>query len=531
MVEIVKNVGLERLKKLEWHKIFNMFYIEPIVFALVFSMSLSGTIMKNQVIFQACTVVFDYNETDCKQLGTKNVSERLNKIESEVQQYVADLFMMRTLLESIVPAICGIFIGSWSDQYGRKPLLIIAMIGFSCTFIITAIICEISSYYPVNPWYYILAAMPHSFLGGNCVLMVAGFCFISDVTDTKTRPYRMIFIEVYIFIGFTTGALLSSYLYEATSATTVFSISAFFIISATLFVIFFIPESLDYKLDNDENEKDIENKTNDMQLCCDKAKSTCGNTKAIFTQNLGSTKKVENNEKPIQEEKPKGNKFSNIFSYQHIKDMINTSFKKRPCYDRCIIWLLTSVLFIGVFVGDGAMTVFYLFVREKFHWTVREFTFYETVSHMTPMFGALVGFLILRKVFKMSIVAVAIVSYVSDIAASFARGFASEPWHLYLATALGSFRSVGPPMCRTIVSNIVPATDLGKIFSIKNVLQSVAPFLAAPLYTFIYKQSLSSFPGLFNLVSVGFYGIALVCLIVVLRFKYTHKEHYAKILK
>lgn len=44
------------------------------------------------------------------------------------------------------------------------------------------------------------------------------------------------------------------------------------------------------------------------------------------------------------------------------------------------------------------MTVMYLFVREKFHWSVRDYTFYETVSHLVPMIGALIGFLILRKV-------------------------------------------------------------------------------------------------------------------------------------
>ena len=50
------------------------------------------------------------------------------------------------------------------------------------------------------------------------------------------------------------------------------------------------------------------------------------------------------------------------------------------------------------FLTDGVMTVMYLFVREKFHWSVRDYTFYETVSHLVPMVGALIGFLILRKV-------------------------------------------------------------------------------------------------------------------------------------
>lgn len=33
-----------------------------------------GTIMKNEVIYLACTAIFNYNESDCQQLGTKNVT-------------------------------------------------------------------------------------------------------------------------------------------------------------------------------------------------------------------------------------------------------------------------------------------------------------------------------------------------------------------------------------------------------------------------------------------------------------------------
>lgn len=62
--------------------------------------------------------------------------------------------------------------------------------GFALSFLVTAAICEFSSYYVINPWWYIAAAVPHSLLGGNCVFSVAALCFISDITDTKSRPYR-----------------------------------------------------------------------------------------------------------------------------------------------------------------------------------------------------------------------------------------------------------------------------------------------------------------------------------------------------
>lgn len=61
------------------------------------------------------------------------ISLGFQAIETEIQSYVADMFLTRTLMESIVPAFCGLFIGSWSDHYGRKPLLVVSMIGLHCT--------------------------------------------------------------------------------------------------------------------------------------------------------------------------------------------------------------------------------------------------------------------------------------------------------------------------------------------------------------------------------------------------------------
>ncbi|KAH8277547.1 hypothetical protein KR018_000363 [Drosophila ironensis] len=553
MVEKASNAfTLEKLRNLQWGKVFHMFYIEPVVFMLLFSHTLSGTIQRNQVIYQTCTVIFHYNESDCKQLDSKNTSTEINVIETELQPYVANLFLTRTLLESIVPAFCGLFIGSWSDHYGRKPLLIVSMIGFSASFLMMAAICELSSYYVVNPWWYILAAVPHSLLGGNCVFSVAAFCFISDITDCKTRPYRMIFMESLFFIGLTSGSLLSSFVYAATGAAATIGLSGCIVTFATLFIIFFVPESLHFRLAHDAknaiassggkeaSEKNVPITACDLQL--DRVAIDCppdflddNQAAAAYQSNNGRhgaselatpatpamsfdedllakyverlPQKAETRHREQAEERIKK---AGLFSVVHIKDMISTCSKSREYNARAIIWLVTLAMFLSIFVFDGVMTVMYLFVREKFHWTVRDYTFFETVSHLVPMIGALIGFLILRKVFRLSVVTLALLAFFSEIVNNLAKGFATMPWHMYLSVALGVFRSISGPMCRTIVSNIVPPSDLGKIFSIKNVLQSFAPFVAAPLYTFIYKQSLTTYPGLFNFVSSFLYLLSFV---------------------
>ncbi|BFF92344.1 proton-coupled folate transporter [Drosophila madeirensis] len=510
---MVEKASLSQLKSLKWGRLFNMFYIEPVVFMLIFSHVLTGTIMRNQLIYQTCTVIFQYNETDCKLLDSKNTSTEIQAIETELQSYVANMFLIRTLFESIVPAICGLFIGSWSDRYGRKPLLVVSMIGFSASSLVTSVICWMSSYYMVNPWWYTLAAVPHSLLGGMCVFYVAASCFISDTTDIKTRPYRMMFIEVIVFVALTSGSLLSSFLYAATSAAFVQSLSCLMIVLATLFIVFYLPESLGMLQDNE----DLPEIQKDAVVSI-----------TISEQQLNVSEKSEKlSEKPSQVEKSE----PGLFSLKHVKDMFSTCLKRRENNAHTIIWLVTLAGFVSIFVGDGVMTVMYLFVRQQFHMTVREYTIFETVSQSVPMLGALVGFLILKKVFGVSVVALALLSLVSEILSSLARGFAFLYWHLYLSVVLGVFRSIQGPMCRTIVSNIVPASDTGKLFAIGNIVQSVAPFVAAPLYTAIYKGSLASNPGAFNFLSAALYLISFILIGCVLRIKFQHRTFYAKLLK
>ncbi|KAH8359501.1 hypothetical protein KR093_007208 [Drosophila rubida] len=505
--------GVEHLKNLPWQKIFYMFYIEPIVFTLIFSHMLTGTVMRNEIIYQTCKVIFHYNETDCKRLDDKEAGPEIHAIETEIQAYVADMFLTRMLIESIVPAICGLFSGSWSDHYGRKPLLIASMIGFSGSGIISTVICALSRSYEINPWWYTIAAIPHSFLGGMCVFTVAAMCFITDITDMQSRPYRMIFIEMLIFVALSSGSLLSSYVYEATNAAVTQGISASLVTMVTVYIVCCLPESLHIRQEIEAREAELKN----ISIEC--SNKQANDEKQEKTK---SELNVTNEKKPIDsdESNPKAEKLeaeteakkAGLFSLTHLKEMIITCWKPREHNARGIIWLVTLAMFMTMFVVDGVMTVMYLFVRQKFHWSIREYTFFETVSQLVPMVGAMLGIVILRKLFGLSVVMLALLSLSSEILGNLAKGFAHLPWHMYLSIALGIFRSIGGPMCRTIVSNIVPASDLGKIYSIKNVLQSFAPFVAGPLYTFIYQQTLSFCPGLFNFVSAALFLVAFVAI-------------------
>lgn len=42
--------------------------------------------------------------------------------------------MARSLLESIIPAIVSLFIGPWSDKFGRRPIVLTTFTGKAITY-------------------------------------------------------------------------------------------------------------------------------------------------------------------------------------------------------------------------------------------------------------------------------------------------------------------------------------------------------------------------------------------------------------
>lgn len=83
--------------------------------------------------------------------------------------------------------------------------------------------------------------------------------------------------------------------------------------------------------------------------------------------------------------------------------------------------------------------------------------------HVYLLLSQLYTYYIYLQIFRLSVVTLALLSFASEILKNLARGCSTQAWHMYLSVVLGVFRSIGGPMCRTIVSNIVPSSDLGTL--------------------------------------------------------------------
>ncbi|KAH8261430.1 hypothetical protein KR044_009085 [Drosophila immigrans] len=443
------------------------FILEPAVFLIFMARSLIGAVLQNQILYQTCVTVMHYNETDCEPLlGNDRGSEATKKLEVKVQAYSADITMAISLLESIIPAFVSLFIGPWSDKFGRRPILLTVFTGelkaltIICYVVgatILIAIAELTTFQNISPWWFLLPSVPSVLSGGTCALITGIYCYISDVANERRRAIRMVLNEASLCTGMMIGNVASSYVYAWTGSVMLFGFAAGLMFLALLYVYFLVPESL------------------------------------------------------APEFIHRGSKIREFFRFGLVKDLVRTCVLQRANFDRAIIWLTMIALTISIFNMEGENTVNVLFMREQFDWTIKDISQFNAARIVIQIVGSVAGMFLLRRVLQVSTVTIAMLALAACVLESTVRATAKYWWEMYFGMTLGMMRGVLGPMCRAILSHVAPATDVGKIFALTTSMEMVSPLGAAPLYTAVYKATVAYYPGAFNFISAG---MSFVCYIL-----------------
>lgn len=103
--------------------------------------------MTDMIVYRTCTVMLGVNKTECRVLHENSTSAEAHKIELLVQPHASLIVMTKSFVESILPSFLSLFLGPWSDKYGRKPVLLSGYLGdtYCCKVIEELISCWISN--------------------------------------------------------------------------------------------------------------------------------------------------------------------------------------------------------------------------------------------------------------------------------------------------------------------------------------------------------------------------------------------------
>ncbi|KAH8277556.1 hypothetical protein KR018_000688 [Drosophila ironensis] len=425
-------------------------WLEPAVFMVFFGRFLTEAVYQNQILYQTCVTILKHNFTECEPfLGTDRASDE--KIEAEVQEYATTITMTSTMLESAVPAIVSLFLGPWSDKFGRRPILLSTFTGYLVGSITLIILAQITMATNISPWWFLLSSVPSVFSGGTCALITILYCYVSDVASENKRAMRMVIMEASLGLGMLAGGVASGYIYAAIGAPNLFIFMGSIISVALVYVYFFVRES-------------------------------------IQPENLQT-----------------GSRIREFFRLDLPKDLVSTCIRKRENYDRAIIWMIMMSLALCVFAMEGEYTVNYMFMRKQFDFTVQDYSVFNAARVVVQVVGSTIAMILLRRLIGLSDITMTLFAFACCVFESTVRATAVYTSEMYLALVLGMMRGVMSPMCKAILSQVTPNSELGKVFSLTTSLQSISPLGAAPLYSAVYKATVHVYPGVFNFISVGLY--------------------------
>lgn len=138
--------------------------LEPALFAIYFAFNLTSAVLQNQLLKQTC-LSLNYNLTTCENLNADNETK---EIEEEIQPHVATINMTILIFNSVIPAILSLILGSFSDIYGRRKILMMSFSGYTCTIALITLFSYVNENVKnISPWWYLVAEMPMSFAGGE----------------------------------------------------------------------------------------------------------------------------------------------------------------------------------------------------------------------------------------------------------------------------------------------------------------------------------------------------------------------------
>lgn len=80
------------------------------------------------VIYRTCYIIEHQNQTECALLGTLDNNE-INKLEKLSEPEANIINMVKSTIESLFTIAACMFLGPWSDKFGRKPVLLLCLSG------------------------------------------------------------------------------------------------------------------------------------------------------------------------------------------------------------------------------------------------------------------------------------------------------------------------------------------------------------------------------------------------------------------
>lgn len=306
--------------------------VEPLVTAYIMASYICSPALKNLEFEKACRVNLGFNDTVCEAI-LSGAHENYTKHNDEVLVAISNMHTWQTPVQSIMPLILVLFLGSFSDRHKlRKPFLLLPIIGEFFA-VIACILCVVfMDTWPLEAQGVSQTVIP-SILGGPAMIVMAVYAYIADVSTIEMRTLRVGVVQITLNIFSPIVQMISGILFDKIGYYGVLIIAAAFYAFALIYGIFCVKEP----------KQPVKN--SETNLICD------------------------------------------IFDPRHAIDTFSLIFKKAGDSNRIYLVLVLVTVFVYTGVSNGELDLFFLYAQRQVHWTVVDFSYLVSVNTIVHLIG------------------------------------------------------------------------------------------------------------------------------------------------
>lgn len=171
-------------------------------------------------------------------------------------EIVAEINILRQVIENSFPILLAIFFGSWSDIHGRKFPILLVLFGNiirDVGLILISVHLSISATTVA-----LISSLPVALTGGRTVFSMAVHSFVVDTTTVEERTIKTGIVMVILTFAMSLGNILGAFLKKRLSYLLIFLVAGGLDLTAFIYTILWIQNTTGKYLQNKEvrNEKD-----------------------------------------------------------------------------------------------------------------------------------------------------------------------------------------------------------------------------------------------------------------------------------
>ncbi|XP_037802824.1 proton-coupled folate transporter-like [Penaeus monodon] len=419
---------------------------EPLL--LLHSIIHFGTITMTESLIaeKSCLVTLGKPEDICKELYNHPDDE------IEVQQVASKYQGSATMAENLVAMFLLLYIGPFSDRYGRKPFLYLSLVTKTLNILIL-FLASVFIYSPTELT--VVAPFLYSLGGAMGSFQMLVFACISDVTTEANRTFRLGVLKIFMAFGSPTGRVVGGQMYAAGGYVAVYGL-ALGLLGICLLMLVFTAESVKFS---------------------------------------------DNEERP---------KFKVSWLVEVPAELLRAVHRKEGPR-RGIVY---AILFSHICIFFAMNPLYFLFFKLMFDWDATDYSNWLFYRDMTKAIALVVLMPVFVGRLQLPDTALGLLGCSSVAFMQIALGqivSSSMAWVALLGPLLGMLELFAHLASRSIMSKCSDGSrELGKLFAAQAVLDSIATGFAGPLYAAVYSSSVDSLPMAQFLLAALFMFLAVL---------------------